>query len=168
MLTIWSPVRLWRPGIEAAISKHAFPSSWTDEVDATFVTVKKNTNARQTRTFAKFCASATAERKELISLRTISKVFIRLDCAILICQNWTIWCDVKASYLSSGLAFFFYLSLLVDFLLGKQKPIGFTGRQKTGRTLISADLGRGSKKGSSSSTSADFLLRDAAFWKFLN
>ena len=108
MLIKWLTVRLWRPGIEAAISKHAFPSSWTDEFDATFVTVNKNTNSRQARMFAKLRASATAERDDLISLRTISKnVYQARLCDSDLPQNENLM-SVEASFPLALFSFFIY------------------------------------------------------------
>ena len=92
MLIKLLPLRLWRPGIEAAISKHAFPSSWTEEVDATFDSVKTNSNAKQNRTFAEIRMTTTVHFEFSISLSVSSlwhyQIHIWLNCAVYerVCQ----------------------------------------------------------------------------------
>ena len=77
---------LWRPGIDAAISKHAFPSSWTEEFGATFVMIKTNTNATRSRTLAEIRMSATARQELLISFRVSTRwhnfILFGLNCAV--------------------------------------------------------------------------------------
>ena len=82
----WLPPMLWRPGIEAAISKHAFPSSWTEEFGATFAMIKTNTNATQSRTLGEVRIFATARQEFLISFcvstRRHNFILFSLNCAV--------------------------------------------------------------------------------------
>ena len=101
----WLPLMLWRPGIEAAISKHAFPSSWTEEFGATFVMIKTNTNATRSRTLAEIRMSATARQEFLISFRVSTRwhnfILFGLNCAV---QYYNLKC---IDY--PGLVSFFFL-----------------------------------------------------------
>ena len=90
----WLPVRFWRPGIEAAISKHAFPSSWMEKFDTTFAVVKTNTIAKLERTFAKIRMLATQSETLISFLRCTwwhHSILIRLNGADWIHQKWTNW-----------------------------------------------------------------------------